>query len=159
MLRSPPVLSLRWIVLSSRWPLRTPSVNEALLACRARPRHPTPPPPPPSGTCPKYRNRFSAHLLATFRLLFTLAWAIRRRLLCQTRVSIVPCVVVVVVVMEMDRKRKDQLLEALFRASLGGASRLEMKGRPARKAGSTSIGNKNKTHKTAVEGSRTAFAR
>lgn len=53
----------------------------------------------------------------------------------------------------VDRKRKDQLLEALFRASLDEASRPEMKGRPARKAGSTSIGNKNKTHKTAVEGS------
>lgn len=55
--------------------------------------------------------------------------------------------VVVVVVVDMDRKRKDQLLEALFRASLDEASRLEMKGRPANKAGSASIGNKNKTHK------------
>lgn len=69
--------------------------------------------------------------------------------------SVVPCfflfvdvvVVVVFVVVDMDRKRKDQLLEALFRAVLDEASRLEMKGRPARKAGSASIGNKNKTHK------------
>lgn len=60
---------------------------------------------------------------------------------------VVDVVVVVVVVVDMDRKRKDQLLEALFRASLDEASRLEMKGRPARKAGSASIGNKNKTHK------------
>lgn len=46
-----------------------------------------------------------------------------------------------------NRKRKDQFLEALFRASLVGASRLKVKGRPARLASSASIGNKNKTHK------------
>lgn len=117
--------------------------------------------PPPSGN----RPIIPAHLLATFCLLFTLAWATYLRLICQTRCRSfrVPYsllfVVFVVVVLDMDRKRKDQLLEALFRASLVEASRLKMKGRPARKAGSASIGNKNKTHKTAVESSRTAFAR
>lgn len=37
---SAPLLSLRWVVLSSRWLLRSPPVIEALLACRAQPRHP-----------------------------------------------------------------------------------------------------------------------
>lgn len=150
------ILSLRWIVLSSRWSLRSPPVIEALLACRARPRHPKDAAAaarkPPYNSGPSSRD-FLPPLHACLG-----------RLICQTRcwsfrVPYSLSFVVFVVVLDMDRKRKDQLLEALFRASLVEASRLKMKGRPARKAGSASIGNKNKTHKTAVEGSRTAFAR
>lgn len=58
------LLSLRWIMLSSRWSLRTPSVSEALLACRARPRRPTPPP----GNHPTIRPIFSRLSASSSRL-------------------------------------------------------------------------------------------
>lgn len=101
----------------------------------------------------------SAHLLATFSLLFTLAWAIRRLLrsfpdeepnprrvassvshsvsaVVSVVGSVYPdvlgCAFVVGKLIFWDGKRKDQFLEALFRASLVGASRLKVKGRPAR---------------------------
>lgn len=129
---------------------RSPAI-EALLAGRARPDPPLPLP------------TLSAHLLATFGLLFTLAWATCLEMIASDdkdddypnprvafRVSesvSVPCCRSCFVSVRFyrlcscgfldgfvrwDGKRKAQFLEALFRAFLVEASRLKVKGRPAR---------------------------
>lgn len=146
-------------MLSSRWPLRSCADDRSSSRLPSTTFH-------PSNTPFLYLLliAFPAHLLATFRLLFTLAWATCRRLIRETRRRrsfrafpfrrICCCFDG-----HVDRKRKVQLLEALFRASLDEASRPEIKDRPARKAGSASIGNKNKTHKRPSKVGRTAYAR
>lgn len=143
------VLSLRWIVLSSRLPLRSlagersssrlPSTTIETLRCR----------------CPDLRPIFSRLSASSSRLPGpSAAYYDRSPTKNRTRVasrrsslipwvpssrSSVPCIPMFSVVLLWleswffwDGKRKDQFLEALFRASLVGASRLKVKGRPAR---------------------------